>query len=236
MTAARELEQVADWLPLLHLMRTSRPPQAQVGPRPAPGSRPPLNVDAVDLIERVHATLASWVQLAMEEGLTSDDWPADNTLAVCLWLARNAHVLDEHMAGDEFAAEVHDLWKRVRRAIGEREPVRPRCTTVVDSQHCGAKVVGIDTDGAETDVLEHWTWCRCPACGATYTFDAALHRLGQLQTQTVNGWARELGIKPDTLTKRLDRAGIMPDGQDARRRKLYDRSTVELVTSERMNA
>lgn len=236
MTAARELEQVADWLPLLHLMRTSRPPQAQVGPRPAPGSRPPLNVDAVDLIERVHATLASWVQLAMEEGLTSDDWPADNTLAVCLWLARNAHLMDEHMAGDEFAAEVHDLWKRVRNAVGERPPRRPRCIRVLDGQHCGHVLDCMDEGGEASDVPEEWRWCACPGCGMTYTFDAELRRLGKLQGLTLAEWAAELGIRSTTLRMRLERGKVRPDVLDAKGRKLYFEDTRKKAQDERIAA
>lgn len=198
MTAARELEQVADWLPLLHLMRTSRPPQAQVGPRPAPGSRPPLNVDAVDLIERVHATLASWVQLAMEEGLTSDDWPADNTLAVCLWLARNAHLMDEHMAGDEFAAEVHDLWKRVRNAVGERPPreMHHACT------QCGNPSVLVN----EGDL-----WA-CPECGREDPGPRALiDEFRHAPSQPTPDICERFGVSSQWLADQKRRRGLKAD-------------------------
>lgn len=254
MTTTTELRDLADWLPLLGLMRTSRPPlgvlqserrAAPPPPDPAGSGRYPWAIDStpapvrlgtIDLEVDARAILSGWVRLAIEEGLTSDDWPADNSTAMTLWLHRNAHLLDEHMAGGEFADEIHTLWYRIRNAIGERPARRPRCTRVVDGQHCGWRVQGIDSEGEVSDLVEQWTWCRCPGCGATYTFDAALQRLGQLQSQTLRQWAVELGHEYDALRKRVQRAGLIPDGRDRRGQALYDRATVALVTSERMDA
>lgn len=245
-TIAR-LHKIADWLPLLALMTTSAPPLSILNadrtpptePPPPPNSgryptftgpgSTPIRLGTIDLQNDVHAGLGTWVRLAIEECLTDDEWPHDSTLALCWWLIRNIDALAAHEAAEDFHAEVRSLWVRVRSAVGERPPRRPRCTRVVDGHHCGAKVIGMDIDGAATDVLEHWTWCACPACGSTYTFDAALRRLGQLQRQTIRGWADELGVLPDTLTKRIERAGVAPDGRDHRGRRLYDRATVEAL-------
>lgn len=153
MTTTTELRDLADWLPLLGLMRTSRPPQEDAGVRVSRSADPqaPLRLETLDLEAEVHGVLVSWVRLAIEEGLTSDDWPADNALACCLWLHRNAHLIDEHAAGAEFVDEVHGIWRKMRRAVGEWEPrtMRHACS------RCGNPSALIN-DG------EVWA---CPECG-----------------------------------------------------------------------
>lgn len=228
----RHLGEIADLLVYLPLMVDTRNPLEGDARRRGPRSRPPLNLEPIDLSDETHAILTSWVHLAHEEQLAEpDDWPADNSLACCLWLQRHNDALCDHEAADEWRAEIRTLWRRVRWAVGERTPKRPRCTAVHDTQRCNNLVDGINADGDRTEVMEHWTWCRCPACGATYTFDAALRRLGQLQTQTLQAWAAELGIESNTLRMRLDRAGFLPDGYDHRHRRLYDRETIKRVMS-----
>lgn len=233
-TTKDRLHQIADWLPLLHLMRTSSPPLTTLGserrkptdPAPPPGSERyptftgpsvvPVRLATVDLQVEAHATLGSWVRMIIEDGLTDDDWPNDTTLGLVWWLVGHLDVIEHHPAADEFADEVRSLWARIRNAVGERPPRRPRCTRVVDGGHCGERVQGRDIDGEVTDLVEHWTWCECPGCGATYTFDAALRRLGQLQDMTLPQYAAEHGIELRGLQRRVAALGLVPSGRVGR--------------------
>lgn len=203
MSVTAQLAEITDLLPYLPLMTTTRNPLDGEPRHAMPGSRPPLKLDPLILQDEAHAVLASWVQLAHDEHLVdADDYPADYTLALSLWLQRHAPTIEAHDAGDDFRSEVNHLWRRIKRATGERIQRRPHCTTIVDGQRCGNRVTGINADGHETEIMEHWAWCMCKACGMTYTFDAALKRLGQLQNLTIPQYAAETGIPERTLRRR----------------------------------
>lgn len=226
------LRQLADDLPLLALCATTRPPQTSEGMRVPPGPRAPLSVDVLDLQSEIHAVLGGWVRVCHEDDLVdADDWPADFTLALCLWLASTADLLAHHEAADEFADEVADLHRRVRRAIGETPPRPLRCTRVVGEQHCGGRITGIDSDGRETEVREHWRWCKCRDCGQTYTFDAALRRLGVLQRLSVPQYAAEHGLPVRTVSRWVREDGLSHSGRLGAN-PIYDRDDLDRVVAD----
>lgn len=243
MTSTRDqLHQIADWLPHLSAMLTSSPPLTVLSSERTPPNEPPapdgsgaypsmtgpglapVRLSVVDLQQDMHGTLSGRVRVAIEDGITDDDWPSDTLLGLTWWLIRNADAMEHHEAGQGFADEIDVIWRRVRAAVGERPPRRPRCTRIVDGQACGARVDGHDEDGQRTGIIEHWRWCSCPACGETYTFDAALQRLGQLQTMTLQQWADEYGVDRGVLKMRLHRLGLRADGDGGR----YTRALMDL--------
>lgn len=149
---AVQLSEIADLLVYLPLMATTRNPLDGEPQHRPPASTPPMNLDPIVLADELHATLVSWIMLAHDDQLADDDdWPADNTLACCLWLQRHSPALCDHPAGGEWRTEVKYWWRRIRRAVGERAPrvMRHWCA------RCGAPAALIN-DG------ELWA---CPECG-----------------------------------------------------------------------
>jgi len=192
-TVRDDLAAIADAAPLVALLTTSRSPHMGPGGHPAPGTRPPVNVAPIALLEDVHNTLVAWVRLVVDEdGL--DYWPADTIPACCTWLIGRLDYLTDHPAADEFGYEIRGCWRRMRDAIGERPARRPRC-------RCGSSVDGMDEHGARTEDQALWRWCACPACGLTYTFDAALRGLGRARELTVPAYAEEAGVHERTLRR-----------------------------------
>ena len=223
-TVRDDLAAIADAAPLVALLTTSRSPHHGPG-RPSPvDERAPVRVGPVALLEDVHATLTAWVRLVVEEA-NVDVWPADHIPACCVWLAGHVDWLAAHPAGGEFRSEIGRCWRRMRGAIGERPATPPKCTT------CRCEVYGYDTDNHATEDQAAWRWCACPACGATYTFDAALRMLGRLQALTVPQYAEECGVEERTLRRWVKADPLIRGIGQARGGPVYAREDLAAIVA-----
>jgi len=223
-TVRDDLAAIADAAPLVALLTTSRSPHHSPG-RPAPvDERAPIRVGPVALLEDVRATLTAWVRLVVEEG-DGDEWPADHIPACCVWLTGHVDWLAAHPAGGEFRSEIGRCWRRMRDAIGERPATPPKCTI------CRCEVDGYDTDNHATEDQAAWRWCACPACGATFTFDAALRMLGRLQALTVPQYAEECGVEERTLRRWVKADPLIRGIGQARGGPVYARADLAAVVA-----
>lgn len=209
------LTELADMLRYLPLMRTTRTPGVEPVCRHNPDPPAPVSLPILDLETQARAVLTGWARI-LHDDCALDDWPDDDLSAIAGWLADHATLLDTHEAARSARDELRDLHREVRLALGERGPRRPRCVRIIAGQACATPLVGVTVDGDTTTDVTRWSWVKCPACGQTYTLDAGLKRLGQLQHATLQQWADEHGVPRRTVAYRVKTAGIRPIGRRGR--------------------
>lgn len=121
--------------------------------RPTKGSPPiPLNIPVHDHLEKIHATLVSWVLLVAEErALRGPDRDDDAILSA--WLLSQFDWLLQHEAVGDFADEMRDLSRHADGLTQTREQwhrLEPLCPD------CGARELG-RWDGGD--------YVGCRSCG-----------------------------------------------------------------------
>lgn len=215
--------------------------------RTAPESRPPTNLDGIDLLRRhdPDGPGRGWLWAVGQcSRLVADDlagadhdaldqlgplpdpstWPTE-----CGWLdaawgpwwpAATPSV------SAEVCATVRDVWRGLTRLTRPVAPLLVTCVRVLGSQPCGGRIVGKDEHNRDTADLAASAWCYCAHCGQTYTYAAEIRRLGQLQRLPLSVWADELGLPVDTLRKRVQRLRLPADGRDRWGRLLFDRESI----------
>lgn len=218
--------------------------------RPARGvrqahSRPPANLDAIDCLRVADPDawghghlweLAQCSRVALDAVAENGDvdqlppLPRPTTwVGECGWLlATRAHW--ESCADEADIAFIDDtvatIWRDLRRLVRAPRPLRVSCVRVLGTMRCGGRIMGRDQENRDTADLARSAWCYCVHCGQTYTYDAEIKRLGQLQRLPLSAWAAEFGVPVETLRKRVNRLGLKPDATDRNGRKLYDRESV----------
>ena len=199
MTARADLAWLVDNLPLHDLLLTSRKPGSEPVRGTVAGPRAPLNIALLSETHEALQRFAGWVQIALEDGLTDDQPPKPTLYDHISWLAAHADLLLEHEAGEEFAAEVHDLRKQIQRTI-EGAPLRlvcPRagCDWPVHPQ----------ADGA---------YYQCEA-GHIIDHHAEIERMGKIQSATIDELEAMLAIPGSTLHRWAKHGLIHSDGTRA---------------------
>lgn len=144
------------------------------GPKVTGTRTPPLpfDVDVSDTLASVHAVLASWTLLALEEHPDGLHAPASTTPALAGFLATHADWCLAQSWADDLVAEVASEHARLRRVIQpttRRRVTLGTCPTVLaDTSVCGGlldaviDLVGDDEQGIELG---------CEHCGATWPAD-----------------------------------------------------------------
>ena len=167
------------------------------GSRGKPGSRPPCNVDVIDLTDprgETHAQIAGWTRIVIEErrlaAQTADIEQAARLLTIHLdWIA-------EQPWCDEALLEISNVAYRIRRAcndlpdppIGTCPDIDPRGET----DRCGGPLRWIDGSTAVT----------CSRCGSNWDTDSLVYvgRVSPLALWgTVPDVARMLDMPERTL-------------------------------------
>lgn len=190
------------------------------GPRPKPGSRPPVNVALLDLIQG--RELWAWCLLIIDERADADndidDAPSSRNPSLtemCEWLAKHSYWI--HGLHEDFPASIATIYGEYRRAAGDpQEPTYhcPDCGWTVEPRDGGA-------------------WWNCTGCPRTWTMGAEISRLMERQqdVMTLGQISQKLGIPHATLRrwagKRFASVGTRQG------RPLYDIRTVR-AASERL--
>ena len=233
--AARDdlLAIVAAW-PALHARLEPSGASNGGGSRPAPGSRPPINIHVSDLIHEIAETADFYGRVLLDE---TDDWQPDTSEmpgllhSVALRFGHFTHGDDEKTAYD-FTDTAHELRRKVTATLERPEPPRWMGPCVVDECEGELKLHGhrIDT--------------RCPVCGnvaglaeiRAHLHDAlkdrlmtrselcsALHVLGyNVPIETVRTWAKRGKIEPvvvDPTLYRLEDAIELAESRVSRLRE-----------------
>ena len=167
------------------------------GSRGKPGSRPPCNVDVIDLTDprgETHAQIAGWTRIVIEERRLAAQ-PADIEQAARL-LTIHLDWIAEQPWADEALLEISNVAYRIRRAcndlpdppIGTCPDIDPRGET----DRCGGPLRWIDGSTAVT----------CSRCGSNWDTDSLVYvgRVSPLALWgTVPDVARMLDMPERTL-------------------------------------
>lgn len=171
-----------------------KPPHADgYQPRPVPQSRPPLNVETLDLLDECKQVTASWVQLIQDETGEEFDWPADTTQACCKWLQNRSEWAQTQPWYFDMDSELRALHKRTSRHLGIRPPYRPSC------RYCGHPVQWIDPMSQPVDDWEQAAYGQCRGCRTLYNPGAEIAALGRVQDFTITQLAHQLGVARSTM-------------------------------------
>ncbi|MGN8689411.1 hypothetical protein ACTND8_05850 [Atopobiaceae bacterium HCP3S3_F7] len=229
----RWLAELADLATLLPTALITRSPD-DTQRRTAPGSRPPVRLDVIQLLNNtlaqdVAAGRAEWMDPdragllpylwtwcrdieadALDAGLAPDDLP-DTVAGCCSWLATWLDFAQTLPQWDELVWGIERCWRNTRAATrGVRDDDPPR------HARCNRCHIGTLTPSGDV-----WTCTDCAriiSITAVSLPDAA--RLTGIPLRTLQAWAaRSL----------LDRGVADPDDQ---RRTLYDLGTIRRVAAE----
>ena len=204
------------------------------GTRPAPGSRPPINIDVSDLMHEITGAATFYGQVLIEE---TDDWQPDTSEmpgllhAVALRFGHFTHS-DDEKTGYDFTDTAHELRRKVTHTLERPEPPRWMGPCVVD-----------ECDG-ELKLHGHRIDTRCPVCGnvaglaeiRAHLYDAlkdrlmtaseitsALHVLGHdVPHETVKTWTKRAKLEPvvvDPTLYRLEEAIALAEARVSRLQK-----------------
>lgn len=117
-----------------------------------------LGVVRLEVVRDVHGDQTGYVSAATTLHLWCRDWCATRALGevgpglavpdMAAWLAdRLEWACDEHAAIADFAVELCDLWRAVRRYVADREP-RPEPCVGVPCRRCDFKTLARLADGS----------------------------------------------------------------------------------------
>ena len=135
--------------------------------RGKPTSKPPMPLAPVDDMHLAWGVLTTWARDL------SETWdytpPRPYWTDVCGFLGRHVDRVErEHPAAEDFAAEVHDCWRKLRYHLGTETrawlPLPGRWTCP-------------DDGGLLLEHTGHWL-IRCRECGRTWQGEAEYERLG----------------------------------------------------------
>ena len=207
------------------------------GARGVPGSRPPLNVAALDLVavrtsavvvgdpigeadlayrigsrkQAMRDTLESWCWLAHDEMLDDGQRPASvnqpSVSAACSWLLRHIVWILDQQWVDELALDVALMVRECRAILRERPAYRPHC----QREGCGGR---LHEDGA--------TW-RCDACQQAAGDERLTLRqvVAKQEPMTVGELVRAFGWSTKTVESWIQREHLRPVAVDVRPRRYH---------------
>lgn len=190
------------------------------GPRPAPGSRPPINIDVSDLIHEITGAATFYGQILIEE---TDDWQPDTSEmpgllhSVALRFGHFTHG-DDEKTGYDFTGTAHELRRKVTHTLERPEPPRWMGPCVVDECDGELKLHGqrIDT--------------RCPVCGNVAGLaeirehlHAALAARLMTRSELISAmFVLGIEVKPKTLDKWVERGRLVKAVEDPDLYRLED--------------
>lgn len=208
--------------------------RGNAGPRPTPGSRPPLSLHAITLTDRRHRDddddiigtthldrdigrrsgiepeIRSWVILAEGEMLDEDQQPRpipeQQMIADdCAWLARHIVWITEQQWVREFAYVVRRAVQECEQHLRIRPTYRPRCPK------CRELVVEVGT-----------AW-ECRACGRLERDERLTLRqvIARQQPMTVGELVRAFGWSTKTVESWIQRGHLQPADTDAKPRRYH---------------
>lgn len=210
------------------------PPASHGVRRPPPGSRIPMNSDALSLRAEIGHDAAFWLRRLLEDNTAAmgeaERVDAADTLVVLGVLLRNAKWMSGWTFGKRMAFEMSDhafdasviAWPRDRGTY----LLGPCPNTIgVEGQavECGTKVRAAPGDASDI---------KCRGCGLTDTFDGwVLRMVGTEKPVTIpilRGLLhKQLGISTDERTlRRWHRAGRIPSCGGTDGKPLFDRRQV----------
>ena len=219
---------------LVALVATNPRPlrKGEPGPRPTPGSRPPLSLAAVALTDRrtrqddtdvigmahlervagrrdgIEPTIRSWVILAegemLDEGEPTTPIPERQGVGVdCAWLARHIVWVTEQ----QWVIELADVLRRAVRDCEQhlhiRPEYRPRCVA----------------EGCRATLDEHAGYWSCPACGRDYRDERMM--LAVQQPMTAEQIGKAFDISPSTIRGWKERGHLIPTDTDEARPRYH---------------
>jgi hypothetical protein len=205
------------------------------GARSIPGSRPPLNLAALDLMavrtsavvvgdpigeadlayrigsrkQAMRDTLESWCWLAHDEMLDDGQRPASvdqpSVSAACGWLLRHVVWILDQQWVDELALDVALMVRECRAILRERPTYRPRCPKCTGPVH---------------EVGTAW---ECQACGHLERDERLTLRqvIVQQQPMTVGQLVRAFGWSSKTVESWIQRGNLQPVDDEARPRRYH---------------
>ena len=207
------------------------------GGRSVPGSRPPLNIAALDLLavrasavvvgdpigeadlayrigsrkQALRDSLEAWCWLAHDEMLDDHEQPASvdhpSVSEACAWLLRHLVWILDQQWVDELALDVALMVRECRAILRERPAYRPRC----QREGCGGR---LHEDGA--------TW-RCDTCQHAAGDERLTLRqvVAQQRPMTVGELVRAFGWSTKTVESWIQRENLRPIDVDARPRRYH---------------
>lgn len=210
--------------------------RGNAGPRPTPGSRPPLSLHAVALTDRrtrtddidvigladlertagrrdgIEPTIRSWVILAEGEMYDDDQQPQpiperQNVAADCAWLARHIVWILEQQWVIELAQVVRRAVRDCEQHLHIRPTYRPRC----QRDGCGGR---LRDEGAV------WRCDNClqPAGDGRLTLRQVV---AQQEPMTVSQLVRAFGWSTKTVESWIQRGNLQPVDDEARPRRYH---------------
>ena len=209
----------------------------EAGARSIPGSRPPLNVAALDLItvrtsavvvgdpigeadlayrigsrkQAMRDTLESWCWLAHDEMLDDNQQPTTvdhpSVSEACAWLLRHIVWILDQQWVDELAIDVALMVRECRAILRERPTYRPRC----QRQGCGGRL---------RDEGSVW---RCNTCLQSAGDGRLTLRqvVVQQQPMTVGELTRAFGWSSKTVESWIRRGNLQPVDNEASPRRYH---------------
>lgn len=222
--ADRQLRHDLDSLPeLVALLDANRRPlrKGEPGPRPTPGSRPPLSLAAVSYLDQrtrqddtdvmglahlertagrrdgIGPTIRSWVILAEGEMLDDGQRPTpipdeQGVASDCAWLARHIVWITEQQWVRELADVVRRAVRDCEQHLHIRPEYRPRCTA----------------EGCRGKLVQHPGFWACPKCGRDYRDERMMLAVQEPMSAERIGTA--FGISPSTIRGWKDRGHLQP--------------------------
>lgn len=208
--------------------------RGNTGPRPTPGSRPPLSLHAITLTDRrtrtddidiigladlertagrrngIEPTIRSWVLLAegemLDEGVAHTDIPAAQRIGDdCAWLARHIVWILEQQWVIELAQVVRRAVQECEQHLHIRAEYRPTCPK------CGGRLA------------DRGTIWRCDDCGHTPGDERLTLRqiVAAEQPMTVGELVRAFGWSTKTVESWIQRGHLQPADIAAKPRRYH---------------
>ena len=219
-----------------------------------PGSKPPLAVHVVDLLDTHLKDPSEWAETDPRDRLDEDEKKAGIQRAVDRWgivprIAIWVRVIDEEMdeAGEHMLtledADWHDIGalcaaiKTATSWIITQQWVTELALDIRDMKGELRSTLGIRPEFIpkcryclnKCEPQDNGTWFRCPACGADFTWQGEVAALIAVQDGTGPQVAAQLGISWERIRQWKARGLVTKVGKDARGRDLFSIDAVARV-------
>jgi hypothetical protein len=215
------------------------------GGRKPPGSKPPLSVQVVslldgslkdahewrttdprdrDVLDRYGVTprVGLWVRLVADEMADAGERPVDvadeqwtDLAALCAALWQANAWIITQQWAGDLAHDMHTLRGELEQALGVHPEYKPKCRNV----WCGGKL----------EPMDGGSWYRCPDCEREYVVAADLKALGEAQYLRGEDVAQLLDIAWSTLRRFKAEGWVRPIAYTASGVALFDLDAVRLV-------